>query len=155
MADPTLRAYVPQGRDIEISKESSSILALYRQATQNDSNLCLKVIGADGDEQALTIPAVAGRLLADVLNQMAEGHAVTLVPLNAELTTQEAADLLNVSRSYLIEQLEAGEILYHEVGRHRRIRAKDLMVYRQKIAAKRLIAVDDMVALSEEMGLYD
>jgi excisionase family DNA binding protein len=115
----------------------------------------LKIMGQDGVEQMVVIPTAAYRLLVDVLSQMAQGNAVTLIPIHAELTTQEAADLLNVSRPYLIKQIEAGDIPCHKVGRHRRIRFEDLMVYKVQMDAARSRAIDELVDLSEEMGLYD
>ena len=151
MASLPYNAYIPQDNDAQLSKESSRILA----AHASDATPHLKVVEQDGTEQTVAIPAAAYRLLVDVLTQMAQGNAVTLISIHAELTTQEAADLLNVSRPYLIKQIEAGAIPHHKVGRHRRIRFDDLMVYKQQIHEKSSRALDEMVALSEEMGLYD
>lgn len=145
------QAYIPKGDDANLSKESSRILATY---VNNDAPQ-LKVIEQDGTEQPIAIPAAAYRLLVDVLTQMSEGNAVTLVPIHAELTTQEAADLLNVSRPYLIKQIEAGELSCHKIGRHRRIRFNDLMAYKKRIDRTHAQALDDLVAQSESMGLYD
>ena len=103
----------------------------------------------------MVIPTAAYRLLVDVLTQMSQGNAVTLIPIHAELTTQEAADLLNVSRPYLIKQIEAGEIPHHKIGRHRRIRFNDLIAYKERVDADRAQAIDDLVAQTEALGLYD
>ncbi|MEL6229616.1 MAG: helix-turn-helix domain-containing protein [Cyanobacteria bacterium J06627_3] len=151
MASLPYTAYIPQNDDAQLSKESSRILA----AHVNDTTPNLKVVEQDGTEQTVSIPSAAYRLLVDVLTQMAQGNAVTLIPIHAELTTQEAADLLNVSRPYLIKQIEAGAIPHHKVGRHRRIRFNDLMAYKQQIDKQSAKALDEMVALSEDMGLYD
>jgi excisionase family DNA binding protein len=75
--------------------------------------------------------------------------------IQADLTTQEAAELLNVSHSYLINQIEAGEVPHHNVGHHYQIGFADLMAYKRRVDAKSAQALDEMVALSEEMGLYD
>ncbi|EKU98815.1 DNA-binding protein, excisionase family [Leptolyngbya sp. PCC 7375] len=151
MASLPYTAYIPQNDDAQLSKESSRILAAHVNGTTPN----LKVVEQDGTEQTVSIPAAAYRLLVDVLTQMAQGNAVTLIPIHAELTTQEAADLLNVSRPYLIKQIESGAIPHHKVGRHRRIRFNDLMAYKQQVDEQSAKALDEMVALSEDMGLYD
>jgi excisionase family DNA binding protein len=74
---------------------------------------------------------------------------------HTELTTQEAADLINVSRPFLIKQLEEGIIPYHKVGKHRRIHFADLMEYKTNIDAARSKVLDEMVAISQQLGLYD
>jgi excisionase family DNA binding protein len=132
------------------TKESSRILTPLLSSVAPH----LKIIEQDGTEQTVVIPA-AYRLLVDALTQMSQGNAVTLIPIHAELTTQEAADLLNVSRPYLIKQIEAGDIPHHKIGRHRRIRFDDLMAYKDRMDIARSQALDELVAQSEAMGLYD
>ena len=106
-------------------------------------------------KESIQLPAEVVELLKKVLEAMVAGHGITLIPLHAELTTMEAADILNVSRPYLIKLLEAGEIPYRRVGRHRRIRLEDLMTYMKESDRKSRAAMDELVALSEELGLYD
>ncbi|OAH12154.1 helix-turn-helix domain-containing protein [Streptomyces jeddahensis] len=107
----------------------------------------------EGESDALTLPRGAVELLATVLAHMAAGRAVSVVPSHAELTTQQAADLLNVSRPFLIGLLKAGEIEYRTVGTHRRIRAESLLEYRRRDDQARREAADELTALNQEMGL--
>jgi excisionase family DNA binding protein len=144
-------AYIPSEDDTELSKKSSRILATHLSANVHQ----IRIVGSDGLEHEVTIPAVAYRSLIDVLAQMAQGNSVSLVPIHAELTTQEAADLLNVSRPYLIKQIEAGELSHHKIGKHRRIHFNDLMAYKERIDRETAAALDEMVKISQELGLYD
>lgn len=95
----------------------------------------------------------AFNLLLNVLTEMSRGNALLVIPINAELTTQEAADLLNVSRPYLIRLLEEKEIPFHMVGRHRRILFKDLMQYRQQFKRSQFKAVEQLTQMDEEQGI--
>jgi len=92
-------------------------------------------------------------LLARILAHMAAGQGVSVVPADAELTTQQAADLLNVSRPFLIGLLDAGEIEYRKVGKHRRVRADSLLDYKRKDDQRRREAADELTALGQDMGL--
>ncbi len=86
---------------------------------------------------------------------MARGNAVRVLPVKAELSTQQAADLLNVSRPHLVKLLERGEIPYHRAGSHRRVVLEDLLVYKQRRDRERLDALDEITRISDELGLYD
>lgn len=109
----------------------------------------------EGDpEDALVVPRPVVAMIAHVLGQLAAGHGVSVIPSEAELTTQQAADMLNVSRPYLIGLLESGEIPYRTVGRHRRVTFEALMEFKRHDDAKRRAAADDLADLSQELGLY-
>lgn len=101
------------------------------------------------------LPVAAVRLLHNLLREMAQGHAVSLVPMHAELTTQQAADALNVSRPYLVKLLEANALPFRLVGTHRRVRYEDLVRYKRAIDAKRLETLKTLTEESEALGLYD
>ncbi len=116
--------------------------------------LVVSVVDAEASGQ-ITLPADAVTVLTNVLEAMAAGHGITIIPQHAELTTMEAADILNVSRPYLIKLLESGEIEYRKVGRHRRITMENLLAYKMKSDKASRAAMDELVALSEELGLYD
>jgi excisionase family DNA binding protein len=109
----------------------------------------------DNKNQAhrVKLPASAMRLLVDILGELAEGHAVKVVPVHAELTTQEAADMLNVSRPHLVKLLEEGALPFHRAGKHRRVRFADLMQFK---ARRDQASEDAMAALAkqaQELGM--
>src|SRR5579859_6565346 len=98
------------------------------------------------------IPAAAARLLVQILDEMSRGNAVKIVPVHAELTTQEAADLLNVSRPTLIQMLNQNLIPYRKVGTHRRIPFAMAMAYKRKLESNRKAALAELVAYDQEIG---
>src|SRR5271157_6410214 len=107
-----------------------------------------KQFGAD-----IILPASVLRLLKDILAEMAQGHAVALLPVQAELTTQQAAHLLNVSRPYLIRLLEDRKIPFRLVGQHRRVRFDDLLAYQRKDDEDRRRIADELTADAQELGM--
>jgi excisionase family DNA binding protein len=110
------------------------------------------LVGADG--QRISLPPSLYRVLREVLQPLREGAAVTIVPVEKELTTQQAADLLSVSRPYLIKLLERGEIPYRKVNRHRRITFGDVMAYKRRRYERRQQAIERMAEISEEASDY-
>jgi excisionase family DNA binding protein len=113
------------------------------------------VIEDESRRMHAVLPVAAVRLLHDLLREMAQGHAVSLVPMHAELTTQQAADALNVSRPFLVKLLETNQLPCRKVGTHRRVRYDDLLRYKRTIDARRAEALRKLTAESEKLGLYD
>ncbi|AVJ24436.1 excisionase family DNA-binding protein [Pseudomonas sp. PA-7-1E] len=104
----------------------------------------------------LVLPTSALRLLVDILGELALGNAVKVVPVHAELTSQEAADLLNVSRPHLVKMLEDGAIPFTKTGRHRRVRFSDLMAFKQRRDEQSQEAMEALVQQAQELGMgYD
>jgi len=101
----------------------------------------------------VSIPTSALRLLLDVLTEIGQGNAVSIIPIHAELTTQEAADVLNVSRPFLVQLLEKGDIPFHKIGTHRRVRYQDVIAYKNRIDAERRKALDELAAQAQELGM--
>jgi excisionase family DNA binding protein len=117
-----------------------------------DQPLTLHVIDAEQD-QPIELPAGAVSLLMDILGAMASGQGITLIPENAELTTVQAADILNVSRPFLIKLLEEGQIPHRKVGKHRRIRMEDVMNYKQAIDREREAVLDRLAADAQKQTM--
>ncbi|MCE7082863.1 helix-turn-helix domain-containing protein [Streptomyces sp. ST2-7A] len=107
----------------------------------------------EDDREPLILPREAVELLASLLAHLGAGRAVSIVPADAELTTQQAADMLNVSRPFLIGLLEAGEIEYRAVGSHRRIAASSLLEYQRRDDRRRREVADELTELGQDMGM--
>ncbi|MFZ4987016.1 MAG: excisionase family DNA-binding protein [Blastocatellia bacterium] len=135
-----------------LAQESSRLLARF-VTTKRKKLLQLRIQPDDAAEEIVSIPESAVRLLNDILTQMALGNAITLIPVHAELTTQQAADILNVSRPFLVEQLEKNLIPYRKVGTHRRILFKDLMAYKETMDRNRLKSLDELAAQAQELNM--
>ena len=140
---------LPTERDAAIARESSRVLSNYAHRRET-----LRVeLSDDGQRETITLPAGAVRLLLDLLTQMAEGNAVTLLPMHAELTTQQAADLLNVSRPYLVKLLETGIIGHRKIGRHRRVLLRDLVAYKHQVDEDRNQALEELTQQAEDLSM--
>jgi excisionase family DNA binding protein len=142
----------PQGQDAELARDA---LGHVREvlATHQDETDPVR-IQLDENSEPVTVPRAAIELLARALDTMATGQAVTLVADQAELSTTQAADVLGVSRPFLVGLLEAGRIAFRRVGTHRRVRADSLLDYQRRDDAQRRQAADELTQLSQEMGLY-
>ncbi|PMV17849.1 MULTISPECIES: helix-turn-helix domain-containing protein [unclassified Pseudomonas] len=116
----------------------------------------IDIFDKEDKPHSLVLPTSALRLLVDILGELAIGNAVKVVPVHAELTSQEAADLLNVSRPHLVKMLEDGAIPFTKTGRHRRIRFSDLMAFKQRRDEESQEAMEELVRQTQELGLgYD
>ncbi len=146
----SIGAVAPSEEEAALAKESSERLSQLLEVAQE---FRIQSRGAGKKGNAVVIPASAVRLLADVLAQMAQGNAVTLTPVHTELTTQQAADLLNVSRPFLVRMLEQGRLPFRKVGKHRRIRVSDVLMLKHRSDAERQTALERLVAEGQELHM--
>ncbi len=142
----------PTEADAQLALESSRQLSRVLAAKPKKA-VRVRIEPENEPAEAISIPVTAFRLLNGILAEMAKGNAVALVPIHSELTTQQAAEVLNVSRPFLIEQLEKGTIPYRKVGTHRRVTLKDLLVFKQTMDHNRLKALEELSAIDQELGL--
>ncbi|WP_413988803.1 helix-turn-helix domain-containing protein [Labrys okinawensis] len=140
---------LPSREDAELARVSGQRLA---PLARTKRRLTLNVKDAERDA-VIELPAGAVQLLLDILEDMAAGRAITIVPHNAELTTQEAAELLNVSRPYVVQLLKDEKLPYRLVGTHRRIRFDDVLAFKATIDRDRRKALDELAAQAQELGM--
>ncbi|SEQ03921.1 helix-turn-helix domain-containing protein [Lentzea albida] len=151
MSSAALRAVQPNDDDVVTASAALTRVKTYLH-DHDEAGADVRV-RAEGEDDVLVLPRAAVELFAQILAYMAAGHGVSVVPADAELTTQQAADMLNVSRPYLIGLLEADEIEYRKVGKHRRIKAASLVQYMRNDDQRRRRAADELSALTQEMGM--
>lgn len=106
-----------------------------------------------GEHPTVEIPPAALKLIGQLLGAMSEGRSIALMPTERELTTVEAANFLNVSRPFVIKEIESGRLPYRKVGSHRRIALEDLLVYAQNMRAKQAGALERLADNARELGL--
>ncbi|WP_017716070.1 helix-turn-helix domain-containing protein [Kamptonema formosum] len=131
--------------------EADAIAQLDQLLSSEDSHA--KFVGSNGKE--VLIPESVYRILRQVIHAIASGQHISVLTPERQLTTQEAADILSVSRPFMVKLLEAGEIPYIKVGSHRRVRFEDLMAYKEKRDMKRGKLLDELIEMTEESGLYE
>jgi excisionase family DNA binding protein len=149
MAQGTPAPALPSEAEAILAKETSRVLASRAQTAEP-----LRLRMLDGPAKGtVKIPASAVRMLIHILEEMARGNAVAVIPVRAELTTQEAADMLNISRPSLIQLLDGGKIEFRRVGTHRRVRFDGLMAYKRRVDADRRAALSELVAYDQELGI--
>jgi len=142
---------LPEETEVRAAIHSQRELAAYL-ATDIETQR-IQIFDAKNEAHQIELPTSALRLLVDILSALADGNAVQVVPVHAELTTQEAADLLNVSRPHLVKLLESGELPYHKTGKHRRVRFEDLMKYKADRDEKSELAMRELSKQAQELHM--
>ncbi len=148
LAERSLPDTIPSEADIRLAQDSGERLS--RVVSKGHT---LRLTTEIDEPQTVEIPAEAAQLLVHLLKEMGKGNAVTMIPIHAELTTQQAADLLGVSRPFVVKEIELGNLPGHKVGKHRRVRFEDLVAYKRRMDADRQQALDELSALDQELGL--
>ncbi|MFQ6348058.1 helix-turn-helix domain-containing protein [Pseudomonas sp. R11F] len=148
------KTILPLEKEVEAAvqgqRELASLLSTKFETQRID------IFDKEDKPHTLVLPTSALRLLVDILGELAIGNAVKVVPVHAELTSQEAADLLNVSRPHLVKMLEEGAIPFTKTGRHRRIRFSDLMSFKQRRDEESQEAMEALAQQAQELGMgYD
>lgn len=141
---------LPSEVDIELAKESSRALSMILATKEEVQKVTIQ---SDGEKTKVELPMSAFRLFIDILANLSQGNAVQVVPVHAEITTQEAADLLMVSRPYFIKLLDENRIPYRKVGTHRRIRYSDLLDFKNNEEQSREAALDELAAQAQKLGM--
>ena len=142
----------PGDVDTEIADRAARRINEYLEGHPDDD--LIEAIGEVGTDDALVIPRATAVMFAQILELLAQGRGVQIFPKEVELSTQQAAAMLNVSRPYLIGLLKAGKIPFRKVGRHRRVRFEDLMDYKRQDDRDQHVAADKLADLTEDLDLY-
>jgi len=150
MAQAAMAPTLPSEADAVLAKETSRVLASH---IRNSDPMELRISDDPSPDGMIKLPLSAARMLVRILEEMARGNAVTLIPVHAELTTQEAAEMLNISRPSLIQLLDEGKIDYRRVGTHRRVRFEGLIKYKRAAEAGRRAALEALAAYDQELGI--
>lgn len=144
----TFELSTPSNKDRELARTSVSIL--------DKALLDMKKAKLLIQDIQVELPLSAVKLLLEALGQLAQGNALTMIPRHASLTTQESADLLNVSRPYFIKLLDSGKIQFSRTGNRRKVLAKDLFEFKDKSTKKQNAAIDELIKQAQELGMdYD
>lgn len=141
--------HLPTPAEVEQAKLSSRTLSKYTNADR----VQLSLRGSNGESDEMVLPGHVLQILLDVLSEMSQGNAVSLIPYHREISTQDAANLLNVSRPFLVRLLEEGKIPFRKVGSHRRVKLQDLLAYKEAIDQERKRTLDDLAQLSQDQDM--
>src|SRR6266571_7644801 len=148
MAQAAMAPTLPSEADAVLAKETSRVLASH---IHNSDPMELRIPDDPSPEGTVKLPLSAARMLVRILEEMARGNAVTLIPVQAELTTQEAAEMLSISRPSLIQLLDEGKSDYRRVSTHRRVRFEALMEYKRQVDAERRKVLKQLAAYDQEL----
>jgi excisionase family DNA binding protein len=150
MPQPHIDPIIPSDQDAMLAKAAQ--LALEGSEALGTA-LHVQISAAGQEVTTLDLPPVVARLLMDILKETAAGHAVSLVPVESEITTQQAAAILNVSRPYLVGMIDKGQLAARMVGNQRRLPLRDVLAYKADNRAKRRAVLAELAAHDQKLGL--
>lgn len=142
---------IPSQQERMIALQSARTLTALMSSGLEDFEF--DISAKSGEKTHVALPVSALKFLAEILAEIGNGNMVTITPIHAELTTQEAAQILNVSRPFLVSLLESDKIPFTKVGTHRRVKYQDLMDYKQRNESDRDEALDELARLSQELDM--
>lgn len=153
----TARSNHASNQPVEVSRDAPATLAEFLRRHPTPTTRVQLVAEAEAEPTTITVPAEALKLFIEVLDHLSDGVGVAIVPANAELTTQQAADMLGISRPYLIDRIlqPEGPVPFRTIGRHRRIRFSDVDTYRRQDEIQRKEAADELTRIALELGMDD
>ena len=144
------RTVLPDEKEIAAMESSRQLAAFLSTKFETQR---IELVDETQQREVVELPTFALRLLGEILGELALGNAVKVVPIHAELTTQEGADILNVSRPHLVKLLNEGALPHTKTGRHRRIKLADLMAYKEQRDQASRVAMDELAAQAQELGM--
>lgn len=149
----TSGALTPNQADVKVAQDSAKKLTSILSEVSHPKSINILVERDDQTVETIAIPVSAIEVLSRLLSEVGKGNAVTLLPVHAELTTQQAAELLKVSRPFLIERLEEGTIPFRKVGTHRRILLQDLLDYQRSTERNRLKSLEELASQAQDLKM--
>lgn len=143
---------LPDPHESELAQRGQRELAAYLSTKLQTQRI--SIVDEDDKTHTIELPTSAMTMLMEILGELAAGNAVQIVPVHAELTTQEAANILNVSRPHMVKLLEEGKLPFHKIGRHRRVLFADLMEYKKRRENESLNAMQALADQAQDTGMY-
>lgn len=143
---------LPDSYESELAQRGQRELAAYLSTKLQTQRI--SIVDEDDKTHTIELPTSAMTMLMEILGELAAGNAVQIVPVHAELTTQEAANILNVSRPHMVKLLEEGKLPFHKIGRHRRVLFADLMEYKKRRENESLNAMQALADQAQDTGMY-
>lgn len=153
----TRTSQVPEGAASSLSKQDQELARIAQhcvmKALDHSRAVAIRLTTDSGEQPSIELPPASLKLIGQLLGAMSEGVPVVVMPARQEFTTVEAANFLNVSRPFVIKEIEAGRLPSRKVGTHRRVAFDDLQAYVRKMREQQEAALQRMADNARELGL--